>query len=108
MDNFQCERCGACCDTYSFHMTNRFFDDDPTEIKRLIEYHNCTPVKVNNPNGKDFLGIRIPQTCINLDWDKDGKSICKIHDNKPIVCNEYYCKKVIEKAVHKLANGLCI
>ena len=105
---FQCERCGACCDTYSFHMINRFFDDDPTEIKQLIEYHNCTPIRVPNPEGKDFLGIRIPQTCIHLERDKEGKSVCKIQDKKPIVCKNYHCKKVIEKAVRELTNGIRI
>jgi Fe-S-cluster containining protein len=103
----ECERCGKCCDTYSFHMSNRFFDDDPTEIKKLIEYHNCTPIRVSNPGGKDFLGIRIPQTCVHLKMVK-GKAVCKIHDKRPRVCKEYFCKKVIEKALRRGANGIHI
>lgn len=92
--DFKCESCGKCCDSYSFWMSNRSYEDDPKEIKRLIEYHGCAPVRGEN----GILGINIPLTCIYLGW-KDGKSYCKIHDKKPIVCKEYYCKKVIDKAV---------
>ena len=86
-----CLRCGQCCNTYSFWMSNRSFDDDPKEIKRLIAYHFCTPMK----NAQGELGIKIPFTCIHLGWD-NGKSFCKIHDTKPVVCKEYYCGKARE------------
>lgn len=75
-------------------MTNRSFDDDPKEIKRLIAYHRCIPMK--DKNGE--LGIKIPMTCIQLGW-KDGKSYCKINATKPVVCKEYYCEKIIKKAL---------
>jgi Fe-S-cluster containining protein len=76
-------------------MSNRSYDDDPKEIKKLIEYHGCTPIK----NAQGELGISIPMTCVHLGWDDEGKSFCKIHENKPVVCKEYYCGKVIEKAL---------
>jgi Fe-S-cluster containining protein len=84
-------------------MTNRNYEDDPKEIKRLIEYHHCSPIK----NAKGELGISIPLTCIHLGWDKEGKSFCKIQDKKPIVCKEYYCQRVKEKAkIEKFIEGL--
>ena len=99
-----CERCGKCCNTYSFWMTNRSFDDDLLEIKRLIEYHGCTPMK----NKEGELGISIPMTCIHLEMI-DGKATCKIHDTRPVVCKEYYCEKVIKKALEEqIANGVCL
>jgi len=102
--NSICERCGKCCNTYSFWMTNRSFDDDPLEIKRLIEYHGCTPMK----NKEGELGISIPMTCIHLEMI-DGKATCKIHDTRPVVCKEYYCEKVIKKALEEqIANGVCL
>ena len=99
----QCNRCGQCCNTYSFWLTNRSFDDDSKEIKRLIEYHNCIPMK----NAKGELGIKIPMTCIHLRWDGD-KSSCAVHDDKPVVCKEYCCEKIIREALEKRLDGVCI
>jgi Fe-S-cluster containining protein len=53
------------------------------------------------------MGIKIPLTCIHLKWE-DGKSICAIHDSKPVVCKEYFCKKAIAKALEGLVNGFCV
>ena len=89
----KCERCGLCCDGYTFWMTNRSYDDDPTEIKKLIQYHGIQPIK----NAKGELGIHIDTPCIHFEM-VDGKSSCKIQDNKPIVCKNYYCQKVKDKA----------
>jgi len=98
-----CERCGKCCNGYTFWMTNRSFDNDPTEIKRLIEYHNLVVLK----NKKGEMGIHIPGACVHLEMI-DGKSKCKIYDNRPVVCQEYYCEKVIKKALKEMADGLCV
>lgn len=104
----ECERCGSCCDTYSFIMHNRFPDNDPTEIARLIKYHGCEPLRCPNPDGEDFMGIRIPLTCEHLEM-VDGKAICKIYETRPVVCQDYFCKKVKDKAVIELVkNGLHI
>jgi Fe-S-cluster containining protein len=80
-------------------MSNRSFDDDPKEIKRLIEYHGCLPTK----NKKGELGIIIPLTCIHLEFI-DGKSRCRIYEKRPVVCKEYFCEKVIKEALEK--NGV--
>lgn len=96
-----CEQCGTCCDGYTFWMTNRSYDDDPTEIKKLIEFHGLRTMK----NSKGELGIHIPSKCINLEM-KDGKPSCKIEAIKPVVCREYYCEKVIAKALQEATNGL--
>jgi len=84
-------------------MSNRSFRDDPKEIKRLIEYHNCQPVC----NRKGQLGIKIPMTCIHLRI-VDGKSQCAIHDTKPVVCKEYFCEAAIKGALEKQLNGVCV
>jgi Fe-S-cluster containining protein len=90
---FECKRCGKCCDTYSFWL-GKPYDGDSTEVKKLMEYHNCTPMR--SKTGE--LGIRIPMTCEHLGWTKDKKSYCKIHDNKPEVCKVYFCERVKQKA----------
>jgi Fe-S-cluster containining protein len=83
-------------------MTNRSFADDPMEIKRLIEYHGCTPIC----NAQGELGISIPISCIHLEM-VDGKSSCKIHDTKPVVCQNYFCGKVMKTALEKsISNGV--
>jgi Fe-S-cluster containining protein len=53
------------------------------------------------------MGIHIPSKCINLEM-VDGKPFCKIHDTRPGVCRNYFCEKVIAKALQGVANGLCI
>lgn len=98
-----CQRCGDCCRTYTFWLTNRSFDNDPKEIKRLAEYHNLECMK----NAKGELGIKIPMTCIHLKM-VDGKSECAIQDDKPVVCREYFCGKAIAKALEGLTNGVCV
>jgi len=84
-------------------MTNRDFEDDPKEIKRLIEYHNCKALK----NKQGEMGIKIPISCIHLGFN-DGKAYCKIYETRPVVCKEYYCEKVIRKALEKLTDGIHI
>jgi len=97
MDSIEpiCNNCGQCCDSYSFWLTNRDFDTDPKEIKRLAKYHGLILMK-HKRTGE--LGIKIPITCKHLGW-KNGKSFCKINDTKPVVCREYFCEKAISKAL---------
>jgi len=83
-------------------MTNRSYDDDPTEIKRLMEYHGIKPLK----NAKGELGIHVPGKCDHFEWQADGKAGCKIYETRPVVCKEYYCDKIIQKALKKvIENG---
>ena len=98
-----CERCGLCCDGYTVWMTNRSYDDDPKEIKRLMEYHGIKPIK----NAQGELGIHIPGKCVHFEW-VDGKASCKINDTKPVVCREYFCAKAIAlgEKIEELANGV--
>ena len=82
-------------------MTNRSYDNDPDEIKLLIAFHGLIPVR----NKKGELGIHIPSECIHFEMI-DGKSSCKINDTKPKVCRDYFCEKVITKALQEATNGL--
>ena len=100
-----CERCGKCCNTYSFQMLNRDPDNDPKEIARLIKYHGCEPLRCKQPDGTYVMGIRIPMTCEHLEQTENGKFSCKIHETRPVVCKEYFCEKIIAKAVKELAKG---
>lgn len=102
--NPECEHCGLCCNSYTFWMSNRSYENDPKEIKKLIEYHNCEPMK----NAKGELGIKIPIACVHLRMN-DKKSECLIHDKKPVVCKEYYCERTIKKALERqLEDGVHI
>ena len=74
-----CERCGTCCVGYTFWMTNRSYDDDPQEIKKLIEFHGLKTMK----NNKGELGIHIPSKCIHFEMI-DGKSSCKPFSRTPL------------------------
>jgi hypothetical protein len=96
----ECDRCGLCCSTYSFWMSNRSFDNDPKEIKRLILLHGCQPMK----NDKGELGISIPIKCSALIF-KDGQWTCALGDKRPVVCKEYFCERMIKKALER-ANGV--
>jgi Fe-S-cluster containining protein len=78
-------------------MTNRSFDNDPKEIKRLAKYHNLELMR-HKETGE--LGIKVPMTCIHLGWD-NGKSYCKIHETRPVVCKEYFCGDAIQKGIEK-------
>jgi Fe-S-cluster containining protein len=81
-------------------MTNRSFDDDPKEIKRLI-------IAMKNKQGE--LGIKIPMTCRHLENNDEGIFACTINDTKPVVCQEYFCEKVIKTALEKeMSNGICV
>jgi len=144
-----CERCGLCCKGYTFWLTgkpydsgkkelelikseyitfwmeNRSFDEDTTEIKKLMSYHNLTPLRREDgilginvllsvikfrQNIRGELGIHIPGDCNYLTKDKDNNYGCAIHEKRPIVCREYACEKIIKKALEKAAsmNGIHI
>ena len=83
-------------------MTNRSYDDDPMGIKDLMRYHGLEPLR----NAKGELGVHISGDCEHH-GKKDGKSFCKIHDKRPPVCRNYFCEKVIKKALEEqLTNGV--
>ena len=86
-------------------MTNRSYDDDPKEIKKLMSYHGIQPIK----NAKGELGIHIKGKCEHFEW-VDGKASCKIYETRPVVCKEYYCQKAkdLGKKLEELANGVHI
>ena len=103
-----------------FLMPNRSFDNDTKEIKRLMRYHNLIPLRGENgelgisvsvkevkifKNSKGELGVHIPGQCEHFERI-DKKASCKIYETRPVVCKEYYCKKIIDKAVQKLVNGV--
>ena len=55
------------------------------------------------PEGEK-LGVRIPLVCKYLSFDKEkGLYECTIYENRPIVCKEYFCKRVRDELAIKLA-----
>jgi Fe-S-cluster containining protein len=97
----KCEQCGLCCQGYTFWLTNRSFDNDELGIKKLMEYHGLTPLR----NAKGQIGVHIPGDCVHID-KSNGKFRCKIYETRPVVCREYFCEKVIKKALEGIADGL--
>ena len=95
-----CDRCGLCCSSYTFWMSNRSFDDDPKGIKRLMNLHAIEPVR----NKEGELGACIPIRCKAMIFDGEHWA-CGIYKNRPVVCKEYFCERMIKKA---LANGVCL
>jgi Fe-S-cluster containining protein len=85
-------------------MTNRSYDDDRKEIKKLIEFHGLQTMR----NSKGELGIHIPGNCEHYDEDEEGKSLCKIHDTKPAVCREYFCERAIKSALEASLQEMCV
>jgi hypothetical protein len=83
-------------------MKNRSFDDDPQGIKELIRYHGCIPMK----NAEGELGIRIPMPCKHQ-YEEDGKVYCRIWENRPPVCKNYFCEPIIKTALEQ-SNGVCL
>lgn len=90
----ECKRCGKCCSSFFLALDNIPIDQDEKEIARLASYHGCEPMEYN---GK--LAIKVPNPCKHLSWDEDGKAVCLIYENRPIVCREYFCQKAIKAGI---------
>lgn len=69
-------------------------DQDHREIGRWLELHRCDIENVML-DGREHLGVRIPLFCQKLIFDKNtGQATCTIHSTRPIICQEYFCKRV--------------
>lgn len=75
---------------------------DEKEVGKWFDYHRCETMKYPTPNG-DVLGVKVPISCKHLDYNAEEGYFCKIYDQRPIVCKEYFCKTVTEKFVKALA-----
>ena len=93
-----CKRCGVCCSSAFFAMYNRPIDEDTEEIARWILYHGCEPMRYPTENG-DVLAIKIPIPCEHLGYSEKEGYHCKIYETRPVVCKNYFCKKVKDEGV---------
>jgi Fe-S-cluster containining protein len=101
----KCQRCGNCCKSPFIVMENIKLDDgDPRELIRYYTYHSCEPME-KEIQGKKVLAIRIPIPCKHFNQEQ---KTCMIYENRPVVCKEFFCKKVIEKAVIKVGETIGI
>jgi Fe-S-cluster containining protein len=82
----ECFRCGVCCIFYYPQLS-------PEEVERIAGNLHITSqefiaryVKVTK------IGYLLQQTrhgCIFLDWEKNGKALCKIHSFRPDACRNW-------------------
>ena len=105
-----CLRCGNCCRVAFFSLKDILVDKDEKEIGRWFALHRCD---ISAYGEEKTLGVSIPLSCVHLSYDTDeGKYSCKIYKNsdRPIICGEYFCKKVKDEFVINLvkANGVTI
>jgi len=89
---FKCKRCGRCCmdvflTMWAITPENR---KDVMEKGRWLAYHRCD-VFLTKKGGKDCLGLRIPLTCLHMDFRPSTGYFCKIYDKRPKVCSDYLC-----------------
>ena len=100
-----CERCGYCCSSAFFVLSDQD-TEDKKELGRWFSYHHCDVMPYPTPNG-DRLGIRIPLVCKYLSFDKEkGVYQCTIYDERPLVCREYFCKRMKDQLAIKLGHEL--
>lgn|SRR4030042_4231629 len=95
----ECERCGKCCKSTFLALGNIPIDGDTKEIGKWLLYHNIEPMKYKIGD-QEVLAANIPLSCKYLDMDAD-KCICKIYNDRPVVCKEYFCQKVINQIMNK-------
>ena len=91
MNQFTCKRCGNCCRSTFFALMNTPYDKDEREVGKWAMYHGVETAR-HRSNGIDYLAISLPGDCKYL-IETDGVCSCKIHNDRPIVCKDYYCKK---------------
>ena len=98
----ECDRCGYCCSTLFFFLPNEGMEDKK-ELGKLFSHHHCDVMEYPTPEGKR-LGIRIPLACKYLGFDKEkGVYACTIYETRPVVCKDYFCKRVKDKVAATLA-----
>jgi len=97
----ECKRCGYCCSSAFFFLPDQGVNDKK-ELGRWFSYHHCDVMPYPTPEG-ERLGIRIPLVCKYLGFDKEkGLYECTMYENRPVVCKEYFCKRVKDQLAAKL------
>jgi len=101
----KCERCGYCCSTAFFFLSDQGMEDKK-ELGKWFSYHHCDVMSYPTPDG-DRLGVRIPLVCKYLGFDKEkGVYQCTIYEERPLVCREYFCKRMKGQLAVRLGREL--
>jgi Fe-S-cluster containining protein len=90
----ECNQCGKCCLKTYISLDNIPVDKDEKELAKWLHYHG---VRVYNKNGN--LAIELPSSCKHLEKLSDGKYNCKIYEQRPVICKEYWCKEMIDREI---------
>ena len=82
MADFPCTQCGECCRQASkvLDKSSDFYKTAPTVIKDLIDRF---PYEVNKDGSCSML---------------DSSGVCKVYDNRPIICNISLMGKLIHQS----------
>lgn len=85
-ENFKCDRyCGECCKKTLVDVSSK----DITRIKKRGYNENEFLMKYPFNEKRLFLKKDENGWCVFLEKDKDGKYTCKIHKDRPEVCQKY-------------------
>jgi Fe-S-cluster containining protein len=91
MSEWQCLRCGRCCQT-AFIALHRSIDDKD-ETGRWLALHRCDVMAYPGQEGS-VLGVSIPLVCQWLGYNKKtNEYFCKHYDKRPYVCSVYECNR---------------
>lgn len=107
-----CNACGLCCRLFYINLSKKEYESG--KYKTILEEHG----KIENFNlvkesGANLLAKNEDGSCVYL---VDNK--CSIHENRPIVCGEFFCTskakkfegmvKIIKEADKKMESSVAI
>ncbi|MBI2134385.1 YkgJ family cysteine cluster protein [Candidatus Woesearchaeota archaeon] len=85
-ENFKCDRyCGECCKKMLVAVSNK----DIKNIEKLGYKKESFVMKDVFNSKRKFLKKEENGWCVFLEKEKDGKYSCKIHKDRPEVCQKY-------------------
>lgn len=95
-----CLRCGGCCVVADITMSEvtATNEKDQKDFAHWLVAHRCDVTFQKRKNGKRYLVLRIPTTCVHLDHDGEFY-FCKIYKTRPNLCKVFKCLK--NKSVKK-------
>ena len=95
-----CNRCGKCCINPIIALHNVPIANDKQEMTRWLQGHGINVMKLYNGK-EEVLAVQFNSICQHLEY-VDGKTRCKIYENRPQICKDYMCKQIIESEILEL------
>lgn len=87
--NSGCKRCGRCCTSAIIRLPG-IKPNDGTGFAEWLAYHR-TDVMTMQDDQSEYLAVRIPTLCMNLNEHQDHTFSCKIYEKRPEICRSYLC-----------------